>query len=156
MAISLDWIQRQVDDLYDRVRNIPSNLSTKLNTIFSELDVFDYQINDLIKDFKDFKIDIGRSIDDRLTSIYTYIEDKYIEPVYIYIFDKIGDIKDDINDIKTGLHNRIDNIVELVDSVGEYIDAVNIKIDDLKNNLGDYIVDQFDDILEKILDKEMN
>jgi hypothetical protein len=126
MGDPIRWIQRQIDDLYERIQNIPRNISSlitdlrgKVRNIFTELDYLWGEIYELYDDVRD-------DIRDQILDMRIWVTEKVEEPIYEYIFMKVGDIRDELQVLGQFLESYVEGLVDVLptwDDVERMIDS---------------------------------
>ena len=108
------WIQRQIDDLYERIQNIPRNISSlitdlrgKVRNIFTELDYLWGELYGLYDDVRE-------EIRDQIFDVQVWVSEKVEEPLYEYIFLKVGDIRDELQDLGQFLESYVEGLVDVL------------------------------------------
>ena len=146
------WLQRQVDDLYERIQNIPRNISSLINdlkakvrNIFTELDYLWGEIYDLYDDVKE-------DIRDQIFDMRIWVAEKVEEPIYEYIFLKIGDIRDELKDLGKFLESYVEGLVDVLPTW----DDVERMIDGSYSWIEEKIIAKTEDVFWSILEVALN
>jgi len=155
MAISLDWIQRQIDDLYERIRNIPRNISSLINdlkakvrNIFTELDYLWGEIYDLYDDVRE-------DIRDQIFDMRIWVTEKVEQPIYEYIFDKVGDIREELSDLGVFLRQEMEDIADLIPTWDDIEYLIESYYDWFEEKILKKVESIFIDIIERVLEQEV-
>jgi len=148
----MSWLQRQIDDLYERIQNIPRNISSlitdlkaKVRNIFTELDYLWGEIYDLYDDVRE-------DIRDQIFDMRIWVTEKVEEPLYEYIFLKIGDIRDELKELGKFLESYVEGLVDVLPTW----DDVERMIDGSYSWIEEKVINKTEEVFWKLLEAAIN
>jgi hypothetical protein len=144
----IDRLAGFVDNLISDVRGLKRDLSVAVRNLQGQIDTVRGDLRE-IPDIIEYRISA------RLEDYTDKIEDRYISPIYEYIFDKVGDLREDIFDIVDKLGLEITETTETISNLFNLVRGIDDKIEEFKLNLASMVSDRLEEILERFLDKEL-
>lgn len=154
MAYSIDYIYNLLSYLEKWVRGKVSDIIFELDVAWMQIDDIYDLISNLSKKFTVFKSEVQDIIRVEISKIeFPEIDIDFTE-IYEYIFNKVGDIKDDIGLLDNSFDALIDSTGNAISKAYNRIDTLDDRIDNLKENIKEDIQDMFIEIIENVMEQE--
>jgi len=151
----MSWIQRQIDDLYERIQNIPRNIRSlitdlrgKVRNIFTELDYLWGEIYELYDN-------VLEEMRDQIFDVRVWVAEKVEQPIYEYIFDKVGDIREELSDLGVFLRQEMEDIADLIPTWDDIEYLIESYYDWFEEKILKKVESIFIDIIERVLEQEV-